>query len=258
MDREWISKWRASRLIRDSRYREQLAGLPAGLETYWRNSAPQGYKGIRTDAFFFACAAEGLMNFFDAVRRSGGACALPSEAADSVWHAWLRWHPVGLGRFCIEHFQRTIPHIERTGLGPGALVGTLEACRDIELVPQRIKHLPALFRLDARLRMPAGHGYWQRWRGVAYARLDAHGRAAEQPLPHPGLTAAMLYAAGLMGREELASRLRHERTADSSSCTSDGFFAFAAAGSDGCTDSGSDSSACDSGSSCGSSCGGGD
>ena len=49
---KWIYELRAARLRRTSPWRAALADLPAGLEIYWRTSAPREYKGIRTDAFF--------------------------------------------------------------------------------------------------------------------------------------------------------------------------------------------------------------
>src|SRR6185312_4870081 len=118
------------------------------LEIYWRTSAPREYKGIRTDAFFFAYSAEGLLRFFDAVRHSGRPCALPSEAADSVWHAWLRWSPVSLDRFCARHFGAPVPHVERAALVGNALLHTFAACRTHDGIRPRSMRLPALFGLD--------------------------------------------------------------------------------------------------------------
>lgn len=116
---KWFNKWRAGFLIRHSRYRVQLSGLPVGLETHWRNNASQEHKGIRTDAFFFAYTAQGLMNFFDVVRHHDGACPLPSEAVRSVWQAWRQYDPVDLERFCMTHFGRTVPYAEATDPGVG-------------------------------------------------------------------------------------------------------------------------------------------
>lgn len=52
----WISRkingTRARRHVRASLYRPMLQDLPPGLEHSWRQSAPQEYPGIRTDAFF--------------------------------------------------------------------------------------------------------------------------------------------------------------------------------------------------------------
>ena len=169
---KWIQKLRAARLRRISPWQVALADLPAGLESYWRASAPREYEGIRTDAFFFARAAEGLLRFFDAVQHSGRPCALPSEAADSVWHAWLRWNPVSLDRFCVRHFGAAVPHVERAALAGNALLHTFAACRARDGIAPRSMRLPALFALDAQLRMPGGHGYWSRAGEIVYARLN--------------------------------------------------------------------------------------
>ena len=187
----WISKGinlginntRAALRIRTSPHRTALADLPPGLQSSWGATAPLEYEGIRTDAFFFVCAAEGLMDFFAAVTSSPGACALPSDAADSVWHAWLRWDAAGLDDFCIKHFGAAVPHIERAGLGAGALLNTFVACRKLEGGPRGRLRLPRLFGLDARLRMPAGHGYWLYRGDVVYARIgeSGHGFGRAEP-----------------------------------------------------------------------------
>jgi len=250
---EWFDDWRAMRYICNSPYRVTLGELPAGLESYWRHSAPHEYKGIQTDAFFFVRAAEGLMNFFDVVTQSGKPCALPSEAADSVWHAWLRWNPAGLDYFCIEHFGRTIPHIEQADLDAGALFNSFVRCRRRQGATFHASALPALFRLDARLKMCGGHGYWNRMGSgrVVYARLDAHGLGRRRASPHPELTVGALQASGL----------RYPRSAGFVSSGDTTSFAFVGGDADSgsCADGGGDAgdSSCDSGSSCGSSCGGG-
>ena len=258
---DWFNRWRAARHIQHSSYRAALADLPPGLEAAWRHSAPQEFEGIRTDAFFFVRAAEGLMHFFDVVMRSGKPCALPSEAADSVWHAWLRWDPVGLERFCINHFRRSVPHVERAGLASGSLLNTFVACRWLEDGAPGGPRLPALFRLDARLRMRGGHGYWNHMGKIVYARIGAHGRGWGRARPHPELSTHALYMAGMVDRRTLASHLGRKRAADGGSC---GGFADGAAlafldggASDGCCSDGGGDGGGDAGSGCGSSCGGG-
>jgi hypothetical protein len=214
---KWIQELRAARLRRTSPWQAALADLPAGLQSYWRASAPREYEGIPTDAFFFARAAEGLLRFFDAVRHSGRPCALPSEAADSVWHAWLRWNPVSLERFCVRHF--------------------------------------ALFGLDALLRMPGGHGYWSRAGEIVYARLNERGRGMWRARPHPELALAVLYAAGVVDRHLLAAHLgRREAGVDGGSC---GGMVFADGGDACADGGGSDGGGDGGSSGCGSSCGGG-
>jgi len=139
------------------------------------------------------------MKFFYIVTLSGKPCALPSEAADSIWHAWLRWDPAGLERFCIEHFGKAIPHVERAGLEAGALLNSFVCCRRYEGVAFHALRLPALFRLDVRLKMRGGHGYWNRIGSgqIVYARLDVRGLGRRQASPHPELTQGALQATGL-------------------------------------------------------------
>jgi hypothetical protein len=252
---KWIRELRAARLRRTSPWQAALADLPAGLESQWRASAPREYEGIRTDAFFYTRAAEGLLRFFDAVRHSGRPCALPSEAADSVWHAWLRWNPVSLERFCLRHFGVAVPHVERAALAGNALLHTFAACRERDGIQPRSMRLPALFGLDAQLRMPGGHGYWSRAGEIVHARLNERGRGMWRARPHPELALTVLVAAGVVDRHLLAAHLGgREATADGGSC---GGMAFADGG-DACADGGGgDGGGGDGGSGCGSSCGGG-
>jgi len=262
---KWIYDLRAARLRRTSPWRAALADLPAGLEIYWRTSAPREYEGILGGcqkaapqaAFFFARAAEGLLRFFDAVRHSGRPCALPSEAADSVWHAWLRWSPTSLDRFCVRHFGAPVPHVERAALVGNALLHTFAACRALDGIRPGSMRLPALFGLDATLRMPRGHGYWSRGGEIVYAHLNERGRGMWRAQPHPELALTVLYAAGLIDRGVLAAHLRRREAmaADGSSCG--GIDSMAFAGGDACSDGGGDSGCDGGGSSCGSGCGGG-
>jgi hypothetical protein len=256
---DWISRMRTRRVVRTSKHRNALEDLPHGLETAWRHSAPQEYPGIRTDAFFFVRAADGLLRFFDAVTHSGPPCALPSEAADSVWHAWLRHDPIGLERFCRKHFGQVVPHAERTGLGSGALAGMLMSGRRLEGIAPLGPRLPLLFELDAQLRMPGGHGYWNRGDAIVYARLGSRGRCLGRALPHPELTTGALLAAGLVSADMVLAHMRLQQAAAvGSSCGSftDGALGAALVSDGGGCDSGGGSDAgCDSGSSCGSSCG---
>jgi hypothetical protein len=205
---ERVTQARAHRHVRASFYRSALEDLPEGLERSWRDSAPQEYPGIRTDAFFFARAAEGLVRFFNAVGKSDTPCALPSEAADSVWHAWLRRDPIGLERFCRKHFGRTVPHVERAGIGPGALANTLMTGRTLEGIAPLGPRLPLLFGLDARLRMPDGHGYWNRGNEIVYARLDKRGLCLKRGQAHPELLTSALLAAGLVDADMVLAHMQ--------------------------------------------------
>jgi hypothetical protein len=258
---KWMNEMRARRHVRASFYRAALEDLPDSLESGWRESAPQEYPGIHTDAFFFARAAEGLLRFFDAVGRSERPCALPSDAADSVWHAWLRRDPIGLERFCRKHFGRVIPHVERSGLAADALAHTLLTGRRLEGMAPLGPQLPRLFGLDARLRMPGGHGYWRRDGEIVYARLGKRGLCFGRAQPHPELTIPALLAAGLVDADMVLAHMRLQQASlGGSSCGSfaDGSLGMAFAGDGGCSDSGGGSAGGgDGGSSCGSSCGSG-
>jgi hypothetical protein len=255
---DWISRMRARRFMRASIHRTALEDLPDGLEAAWQHSAPQEYPGIRTDAFFFVRAAEGLLRFFDAVRFSSRPCALPSEAADSVWHAWLRHDPIDLERFCRKHFGQVVPHVERGGLGANALAATLMTCRWLEGIAPLGPGLPRLFRLDARLRMPGGHGYWVSHDKVVYARLDKQGRCRRLAELHPELSIPSLLAAGLVDADAVSAHLQARRAAIQASCVYDDSTGPAFASDGNCdSDGGSSDAGCDGGSSCGSSCGSG-
>lgn len=255
----WLNRLRAARLRRTSPWRGALADLPAWLESDWRYGAPREYEGIPTDAFFFVRAAEGLLRFFDAVRHSGQPCALPSNAADSVWHAWLRRDAAGLDRFCRRHVGIAVPHVERTALAPSALLRTFAACCARDGVKPGTMRLPGLFALDARLRMPGGHGYWNRAGEIRYARLNERGRGMWRAVPHAELALPALVAAGLVDGAILAFHERRRAlAADGSSC---GGMAFAdgdgGAGDGGACGDGGGDGGCSCGGSCGS-CGGGD
>jgi hypothetical protein len=217
---DWINGLRARRHVRASRYRTALEDLPDGLDTGWQHSAPQEYPGIRTDAFFFVRAAEGLMAFFSAAARSGSSrnrpCALPSEAADSVWHAWLRRDPIGLERFCRKHFGAAVPHVERAGMGAGALANMLSAGRTLEGIEPLGPRLPLVFGLDARLRMAGGHGYWTRDDDIVYARLGKRGQRLGRAELHPELTMGALLAAGLVDANMVLAHLRRRQRMDTS------------------------------------------
>lgn len=204
----WLNRLRAARLMRTSPWRAALADLPAGLESVWRRDAPRAYEGIPTDAFFFTRAVEGLLRYFDAVRHSERACVLPSDAADSVRHAWLRGDPVGLERFCRRHFGIALPHVEPAAPAPCALLHTFAACCARDGVNPGTTRVPRLFALDVLLRMPGGHGYWNRAGEIRYARLNERGRGMWRARPHAELALAALVAHGLVDRQILAV---HER-----------------------------------------------
>lgn len=232
-----------------SKYRKPLSDLPPQLYSYWQRTAAFEFKGIPQDAFFFARATEGLMMFFDCVTRSSLPCGLPSKAADSVWHAWIRFAPEHLDRFCITHFGRTIAHTEAGEMSlpmESALANTLVTMRKIDGLPVAGMNVPKLFSLDRRLRMPNGFAYSLAKGQVAYRDMDRQGKGSGKVHCPPGLNAAGLLGAGLVS---MSAYEDYKTKADKS-------------GGGGCG-SGCGSSACDGGGGgdggggCGSSCGGG-
>jgi len=248
----WQERW-ARWMMRRSRYSKQLDELPPNLYDYWKSSAKNEFNGIPGDAVFFARATEGLMAFFACAAGSGKPCALPSLAADSVWHAWQRLSPLKLEAFCRKHFGQVIPHLERAAM-PGRMDAALAVClvraRELERLPPEGPRLPGLFLLDRKLKMPNGFGYIVQRGRPGYGQLDERGRLDPLVSSPPALEAAGLLAAGLITQvayDGYLQRLAHR--SDGSSCGS-------GCGSSVSCDAGSASS-CDGGSSCGSSCGGG-
>jgi hypothetical protein len=190
-----------------SRYAAVLADIPAALFPCWAQSAHAEFPGIPRDASFYAQSVEGLMMFFDCVAAAGRPCALPSRAADSVWHAWTRMNAADLDRFCILHFGRTIAHLDKAQM-PGEMGEALAAClvqgRRRASKPAAGTDLPRLFTLDLRLGMPRGFAYGIVGGLVACSGLDELGQPDGQPsFPH-ALAPQGLLKAGLISPAEYA------------------------------------------------------
>lgn len=240
-----IDTFQAARVRHMSRYWEAMADLPPTLYPYWKRSAQFEFKGIPQDAFFFARAAEGLLAFFDCIRSSDRPCGLPSRAADSVWHAWLRLSPASLDAFCLKHFGRTIPHIEGVAMIGGmenALANTLVQARVLEGRPAADLSVPRLFGLDLKLRMPGGFGYNKAGVKLAYQHMDQSGRLAGEIYYPEHFAPVELLALGLISQVDFDEHLQRAKgRSDGAGCGSGG-------------------SSCDSGGdggSCGGGCGGG-
>ena len=172
---------------------------------YWAQEAHHEFPGIPRDASFYAQAAEGLMMFFDCVSAAGRACALPSRAADSVWHAWTRMDAPGLERFCIRHFGRSIPHLARERIGEGmdlALATCLVQARRRVSQPAAGPQLPKLFLLDAQVGMPHGLGYRVIDGRPACSALDEFGNPDDEVLFPHALAPHALLQAGLVSEAE--------------------------------------------------------
>lgn len=210
-----IDLLRASIYRRRSRYRYQLEDMAPALHEYWLRHAPAEFPGIPLTALFYMRAAEGLVNFFEVTQTASATYALPSLAADSVWHAWLRWDAGDLARFCRRHFGSPPQHLAHEALDALALPRALVACRRSDGIPPHGPALPRLFGLDTRLRMPSGHGYRQNGVWIDYARLDPQGRYRHDGKTHPALTPRALLAAGLitqmMFEEAITSQARAEQ-----------------------------------------------
>ena len=248
-----ISDLSTAWLYRTSKYRKPLAELPPNLYSYWQRTAAFEFKGIPQDAFFFVRATEGLFMFFECVTITGQPCALPSKAADSVWHAWARLAPEHLERFCRANYGRTIPHTEAEEMSlpmDHALANTLVAARGIDGLPPAGMNVPKLFSLDRRLRMPRGFAYSLSQGRVAYRDMDAKGRGTGDVHLPDSLTSVSLYGAGLVS----FSAYHDYETKAKSSCGGGG--CGSVCGSSACDGGGGgDGGGC--GSSCGGGCGGG-
>jgi hypothetical protein len=246
---------RARGVARRSPYSKALAELPPSLYPHWKRTARLEFKGIPQDALFFAQSAEGLMAFFDCVARSGKPCALPSKAADSVWHAWKTMAPADLAAFCTRHFGRTIPHTEAADMKAdmaAALATSLVHARRAEGLDPAGLNVPRMFSLDRRLGMPGGYAYRLAGGKMAFSHLDHAGKPVGDLRYPAALAATGLLAAGLVSQQTYQEELRKQQSASAgSSCGSTG----SSCGSSACDGAGS--SSCDGGSSCGSGCGSG-
>lgn len=188
-----------------STYAQVLADVPDALFPYWARTSQQEFPGIPRDASFFAQSAEGLMMFFDCAAGSRKTCALPSRAADSVWHAWMRLEEVGLHRFCIRHFGKIIAHVEKAKMGAGmnaALAVCLVHARRRASQPAAGPHLPRLFGLDAQLGMPRGFGYGMVGGMLACSTLDELGNPGTDRRLLRELSPRGLLDAGLISEDE--------------------------------------------------------
>ena len=210
-----ISMYRAASLLERSPYRRQLADVPARLFHYWQDNAHREFKGIPSDAFFFTNASEGLMCFFDCAHVSERPCGLPSMAADSVWHAWLAFDPVGLERFCKRHFGRTIAHTPADEMAvpmPEALAHTLVRARSREGQMRAGASLPRLFTLDQRVRMPGGYAYQLACGLIGYQMIGLSGTPGGNVIYPGSLESDQLLMAGLITQaefDEQVARAQH-------------------------------------------------
>lgn len=225
--------------------------IPPAVRSAWAHQAPEEFPGLAVDDGAWLRCSLGLAQFLEACRlqREQGPCALPSKAADSVWHVWLGLDPTGLADWQQRYFGRVVEHCESTDLGApldDCLARTwVGACRSEGLSllgPQ----LPLVFALDGLLRLPAGWAYQHRRDALVHRQIDAFGQPSGAAFTHASVAAGSLVALGLVSESELAS-LRRQQGGD---------------GGGGATGSSADAGSCSAGSdgggcSCGSGCGGG-
>ncbi|MES2299836.1 MAG: hypothetical protein V4582_22545 [Pseudomonadota bacterium] len=262
-----IDRFRASRVQSRSRYAAARRQIPKELFAHWKRTAPAEFPAIPVSAYFYASATEGLLSFFECAARSPNACALPSKAADSVWHAWSRYSQSGLDAFCKRQFGKVIPHVEAGAMAGDmdlALATCLAQARKQSKLSTASPTVPMLFALDKRLKMPGGYAYRVDNGKVGFMHMDGRGAPAG-PMNYPSsLDLDGLLAAGLVSAGAYAFYMRQQgRKPDPStagaSCGSDCGSACASGGDGGDSGerSGSDGSACSSASSASSDSGGG-
>lgn len=146
------SRWQRERWIRE-------APMPQFLKRRLRELYPH-WSGKDADL-----VERGLRQFFLASLRSGGKfVAMPSKAADVLWHefilhtqAYARWCELALGRF--------LHHTPAEALGAqaqhndGLRRAWFWACKEEAINPRRPTRLPLLFALDAKLDIEGGFKY---------------------------------------------------------------------------------------------------
>ncbi len=228
------------------------------IRTAWLDHAASEHPAWRPGPEGWQLAAHALIQFFDASAASAGKpCALPSRAADLMWHLWLDIDAPGLAAWQQARYGRLLPHREHV---PGedtkqALARCLvRACRIERRSPVK-GELPLLFRLDRLLNTPEGWAYQRRRdRVLVHRDLDSLGQPQPYVWRHDELRPAALLGFGLIGIKEanLQPRREDSRGGDGggSSC---GSGCGVGGGSGGCDGDGGSGSSC--GSSCGSGCG---
>ena len=250
---------RVKSITGSSDYRLQLSEIPNAVFLHWQKNAMKEFPGIPSDAIFFTRAAEGLMMFFDYVSRSKQSCALPSKAADSVWHAWYEWSSANLDNFCLKHFKRIIPHVEAAQMAEAmdaALATCLITAQKAEGKEPGSATVPHLFALDSKLRMPDGYAYFARTSRIGFYNMNMRGVASGKANYPESFSAAQLLVTGLITamvyEEMMAKQAKAATSGASCGGSSCGSSSCDAGGGGGCDGGGS---GC--GSSCGGGCGGG-
>ena len=95
-----------------------------------------------------------------AARHPRAKLAMPSVAADAMWHE-VTLHTREYDAFCAGAFGRPLHHIPASAvkpesIGPGLSAAYRLACED---EPSEAPRLPLLFRVDRELAITGGHRY---------------------------------------------------------------------------------------------------
>jgi hypothetical protein len=238
--------------------------IPPAVRAAWEAEIARTLPGMAVDETAWVRCAVGLAQFFEAGRlqREAGPCALPSRAADTVWHAWLQADPDGLADWQQRFFGRVVEHRETADLSAPVdecLARTWAgACRS-EGRSALATRLPLVFALDAEMRPPTGWAYACEGGRVVHRPINGFGEIHGVGLEHAALGAVGLATLGLLSAGE-AETMRRRRAAAAAgaggSSGSGGDFSFDWGSSDS-SDCSSSSLSSDGGCSCGSSCGGG-
>lgn len=220
--------------------------IPTAMRTAWAQHAPDELPGLAVDDGAWLRCSLGLAQFFEACRlqHGHGACALPSKAADSVWHAWLRSDAASLADWQQRFFGRVVEHIEAEALGApleASLARTWAGACCSEGLGLLGPQLPLLFELDGLLGLPAGCAYQHEGGVLGHRQIDGFGQPSGAWVAHAAIAGGGLVALGLLSEAELVELRRRQDSG--SSCG-----AAAAAGDSGCASS-ADGGGC--------SCGGG-
>lgn len=194
----------------------------------WRSEGAREFRGMRLDWEAWALSCDGLASFFLACESAGASAstALPSSAADSVWHSWLRVDSVGLDEFCLRNFGRPINHAPAEELPGGMAAGLAQCWREVILQEKGCLAnggLPSLFALDDLLDFPSGFSHQRQGKTWEVTRTR------RQKAPESA---------------KKAQAARSRRRGDSGGGDGMGLAAIGSAGSDGGGDGGSDGGGC--------------
>lgn len=125
----------------------------------------------------------GLRQFFLAAQRANGRfVAMPSKAADTLWHEFIL-HTRAYETFCRDAFGRLLHHTPAEALPAGAETSRSAAglrrawrgcCEEEGIDPKHPDRLPLLFALDTTLGIEGGYRYVPDCHRLGADRGDTH------------------------------------------------------------------------------------